>query len=459
MAYVRQRGNQLAIVHGERDPETGKVDQRILFTLYSKAEAREALGQRNGHGGARLRSLLEDQYPDIRFNWKKIAHAISAELTVLPDLYEYKGARLHDRFRKDLCGFTRQLILADPQDLMSAAELIQKNREELQYLVDLIQWRLKLCDQKENKWNTDKPFYWRSTLRGSDVPPGSEEVAIGFYERGEYDRAEAVFRLFVDCFEGYAEGYNYLGLIALERERFDEAISHFEKTIKLGRRKFPKRIARNRYWNDIATRPYMRGLMNLAKALNRATRYDEALTVCDRLDRECDDKINANAYRASIYLNRQRWQMAAEAAHSGYLIHPSESLVRAFALFELGQEEEAIVSFLHGAMNHPRAARTLIGIRMKTPKSSDEYQDHNTGVHLVRALHGYLATQSPSSKRFFLKIASHPRVAQLTRETEEVVQRWHEQHRTDEREAFDRMQEIRAFQFACDEAKKLTSLQ
>src|SRR3989338_9909219 len=153
MAYVRQRGNQIAIVQGERDPKTGKVDQRILFTLYSKAEALEALGRRNGHGSAPFRSLLESQYPEIRFNWKTIGQAISANIDVLPNLYEYKGAHLHHRFRKELCAFVRQLILADPQDLMSAAELIQKNRQELRYVADLIQWRLKICDQKENKWN------------------------------------------------------------------------------------------------------------------------------------------------------------------------------------------------------------------------------------------------------------------------------------------------------------------
>jgi len=37
MAYVRKRGNQVVIVQGKRDKSTGKVEQRILFTLYSKA--------------------------------------------------------------------------------------------------------------------------------------------------------------------------------------------------------------------------------------------------------------------------------------------------------------------------------------------------------------------------------------------------------------------------------------
>lgn len=39
MPYVRVRGNQLAIVHGERAPGTQNVQQRILATIYSKPEA------------------------------------------------------------------------------------------------------------------------------------------------------------------------------------------------------------------------------------------------------------------------------------------------------------------------------------------------------------------------------------------------------------------------------------
>ena len=68
MAYVRARGNQLAIVHGEREPETGKVEQRILFTLYSKAEALEALGCRGEATSERFRYLLERGHPDVKFN-------------------------------------------------------------------------------------------------------------------------------------------------------------------------------------------------------------------------------------------------------------------------------------------------------------------------------------------------------------------------------------------------------
>ncbi len=85
------------------------------------------------------------------------------------------------------CGaFTRQLIQADPQELLPGAHVIQQRRHELEYLADLIHWRLKLRDQKPTEWNADNPFYWRFALQGRDVPPDTEEHAAGFYERQEY---------------------------------------------------------------------------------------------------------------------------------------------------------------------------------------------------------------------------------------------------------------------------------
>ena len=110
-------------------------------------------------------------------------------------------------------------------------------------MADPIHWRLKLRDQKESEWNAHNPFYWRFTLQGRQVPPDTEEQAAAFYERGEYEKAEAIFRLLVDCFDGYAEGYNYLGLIALEQRKFDEALALFQKTSELGRKLFPARVS------------------------------------------------------------------------------------------------------------------------------------------------------------------------------------------------------------------------
>jgi tetratricopeptide (TPR) repeat protein len=461
MPYVRRRGNQLAIVHGEREPDTGRVQQRILFALYSKAEALEALGRGTKGGAERFRHLLKEQYPDLNFNWKKIRRTIEEHLAALPDRYEYRSQRLRARFRENLCAFTRQLILADPEDLDSAGHVIQEHHHELEYLADLIAWRLKLRDHPPGEWNADNAFYWRFALQGRDVPPDTEEHAAGLYERGEYERAAAVFRLLVDCFDGYAEGHNYLGLIALAERRLDEAIEHFGKTIELGRKRFAPRISKKRYWSDHATRPYMRGLQNLALTLNEAGRFLEALAICDRLASECGDEVAATWHRAAVYLNTRQWERAAGAAQRTLGLDPAGGFLAAFANFELGQRDMALGAFLHAALNHPRAARMLAGEMTRgkhTVTSRDEAEDHNTGVSLLRGLHAYLRAQSRVSRRFFRDVVRHERVMCLLDESAAVVRRWHEQHRTGEREAFDRMQRMRSLEFAEAEAGRLHAL-
>lgn len=454
MPYLRQRGNQLALVHGERDPETKKVEQRILFTIYSKAEALEMLGRGESGGAERFRGLLEHQYPDLKFDWKAIRKAVSDNVDVLPDQYQYREERLQGRFRQDLAAFVRQLTLADPQNLLASAQLIQDNREELLYLADLISWRLKLCDQKESEWNRDNPFYWRFTLQGREVPPDAEEHAIGYWERRELKRAKAVFGLLVEAFDGYAEGHNYVGLVAEEEGRLDDALVEYGKTAELGRRLFPKRIARSRYWRDHVTRPYMRGLRNQSLVLNRLGRYREARDLCARLEQECSDRDFAVVHGAAISLNTGEWQKAAEGSGRYINIWASESFVVAFARFELGERDEAVAAFLHAALNYPRTARMLLGERTPNPKTGDEVDDHNTGVGLLRSLAGYLADRKRSAFKFFRELMANPGFAALVTEAEDVRRKWHE-NRSGDRRWFERMQEMKSPLFARARAREL----
>ncbi|MEE4603424.1 MAG: hypothetical protein V2J65_19230 [Desulfobacteraceae bacterium] len=456
MAYVRQRGNQIAIVHGERDTERGKVQQRILFTIYSKAEALKITGRKDKASARYFQDLLAHEYPGIRFDWNKINNTIEANLNILPDLYNYKAERLQARFRDDLCAFTRQLILTDPQELFSAAQLIRENRHELEYISELIQWRLDMRRQEQNEWNADNQFYWRNLLQGNKVPPEAEEYAADYYHRGEYDRAQAVFKLLIECFKDYAEGYNYLGLIALAQAKLDEAIIYFDRTMLLGRKLFPPKMARKHYWTDLSTRPYMRGMKNMIMALIRVRRYDEALSFCDRLEKECADEITATSYRADIYLNLNLWQSAVDAAISGHKLFPSESLIAAFACLELGRYEDTLTHFLYGTLNYPRTSRILNGQQMPKPKSNEEIRDHNTGVNLSRTLHDFKSKQSRKSKEFFQTLLKQPRIISLTQESEDLADKWQTKNPTSKRSAFKRLQYIRSFEFAQQEAEKLS---
>ncbi len=455
MPFVRRRGSQLVLAHGEREPGTGKVQQRILFTLYSRPEALEAIGRGSPEGRHQFRALVEDAFPKLRFDWKGIERAIAANLDALPERYEYRTTRLLSRFRTDLCALAKQLIVADPNSLLSAGQTIDAHRAELGFLVQLIGARLRTPAAKPAKYNEDNPWFWRTAFRGREVPGDIEELAAGHYERHEFEKAEVIFRLLVDAFDDYAEGYNYLGLIAYQRSRLPEAIDHFRKTIEVGRRLFPKRVAKSSWWTHLSTRPYMRGLGNLALALNETGEYEEALAICDRLENECGDAISANGLRAPVYLNTGRWTDAADAALYNRNVDASESLVSALAQYEVGLRDEALVSFLHGALNSPRAAKMMLGLRTTRPNHQLEGRDHNAGVHLVRALRPFLAQRHRASLRCFRNLLEDPRVSSLLEERQTVARRWSSAGPKADRADFLRMTELQTLEFAQEQARHL----
>lgn len=451
MAYARQRGNQVLIVHGERDPDTRKVQQRTLLTLYSKPEARAALAA-DDPSGRRLEALMRLAHPEVGLDWKRLRKEIRELLTILPDEHDYGEERLRSRFRDGLRAFTRQLALADPQHLLSSARLIQEHRHELSWLADFIRWRVELCEQAESQWNGDDAFHWRFTIRGREVPSDVEGRVAALWEKGDLQQATLVIRLLGECFPEDPELHNYLGLIALEQRRLDEAAGEFQKAIELGRRMFPKRIPKDDYWRNDRTRPYMRGLRNLSLTFLRAARWDEALGVCERLERECGDRITAMSHRAAIFVNTERWPEAVGAALFVRGLDPSEDLVAGLALFEVGRRKDAITSFLHGALNYPRAARLLLGRSSPAaPKHWEEGEDHNVGVSLVRNLHVYLKAPTRAGLSFFRRLVAEPQVSALLCEIEEVKRRWANE-RGEGRDAFDRMTVMQSLELAVERA-------
>ncbi len=459
MAYVRQRGNQLAIVHGERDQD-GKVQQQVLFTVFSKAEALKILEGANANGGL-FRNMLEDKFPNIRFNWAAIYAGISGGLNLLPELHSNRETRLTASFRKNLVGFARELMLADPQNLIASADLIKEHEHELQYLKELLEFRLRFKDTKETEYNRDNPFYWRFFFQGTDAPPGEEEKAEALYYRGEYDKAATIFRMLLECFEDYADGHNYLGLIALAQNRLDEAMLHFQKTMEIGRRKFPKKIAKKRYWRDHATRPYMRGMRNSIITLCRSGKPSEALAWCDRLENECGDEMGAACLRVSPYIELGRWEEALGAACHVREIHPINHLMAAISLFELGQPLEAMTAFVRGAMHHPRTARMLLGIpiaKQLQVRCSTQVKDHNAGVGLIRSLPTFLKGKARGSRRFFADVLRLPAMECLLREIEDAVEAMGEAKDDGYRAAFNRVTMMQSEAFACKKAPQILSL-
>lgn len=444
MAYVRRKGNQIAVVHGVRSPDTRNVEQRTLFTLYSKAEALAAVGDSSWQ----FRRILAEENPGVRFAWAKLDAEIRDNLDHLPDLYPYKRERVDDGFRAALRGFAKELMLADPQTLVASARLVQANRHELEYVRDLIDWRLKTCDGTHgSEFGQDNPFYWRAMAWRREVPPEAWEKLGALFQRGDYDEAEALARLLTECWPNFAEGYNYLGLVALEREELDAAAGFFDEAIKVGRSLLPKRVRKDSWWSDVDTRPYIRAIIYKSQALNRAGDHVGALLLCDRLEHECHQDVSAAVERIPVLLNAGKWEEAGQEARTVCAIYPWANLPLAFALFEIGDREEALVCLLRGVIEHPRAARIVLGLASDDPTCMNEARDHNTGVQMLRDLDAFLADRDEDFDRFFFGVLDAEPVKAAVGAYREARARWQEE-RGHDRTWFTRMKEMRTEEHA-----------
>lgn len=457
MAYVRERGNQLCIVHGAREPGTGKVKQEILFTIYSKDEALAAIEKSDKGLPYSFKVMLAQDYPDIRFDWDTIFVDIEKLLHVLPETYDYGPTRSLAQFYPALKGFAKALFLNDCQTMYPAAQLIQSHRYELEFLSDLIAWRLKTCDQKPGQFNQDNAFYWKTASQGKDVPYDAMELAEGLYEKRELDKAQAALRLLVECFDGYADGYNYLGLIQQDRGQMPEAIEYFRRTIEVGRSKLRRRIAKKDWWSDRATRPYMRGLMNLAEALSKIEQYDEALKICDQLEHECHSKDRAAPIRATIYLNQGQWRNAYDDAKYFHRIAPTESFVAAYAAYEMGQHLDALTHFVYAALNAPFAAYLISEVKVGQPKNYDEQEEHNDAVYIWNATIPF-QTKRKTSKKFFQKVLKDARMVILLQEVRDLEKEMRDRRDESRGPFFDKHHQMQQWEFAARKAAEMVDL-
>lgn len=430
MPYVRKHGSQIAIVHGERDPETRKVQQRVLFTLYSRPEADAALGRRQTEPPLNFRGIVERDEPRLRFDWKKLDTRIAELRDELPERYDYPAAGVQAELRAATVAFLKALGGADPQRLAPAARALRAQRQELLLLRDLIDWRLRLSDQEEDRWSRDNEFGWLSRRRS--VPVDLLEQLDGHQDRGEPDEVEALVGMLVEAWPGFADGHNVLGNVALDRGDHADALASFMQAVEVGRRALPKRVAASRWWSDPDTRPMMRGLMNCARASLWAGRPDAALVSCDRLEHECHHAETAALFRGRALLALERWGSALENADRA-----GDGCVAALACRELGRVESAISRWLREAILSPRTTAMLCGLPSAEPRDSESARDHNAGVELWHQLSGYLR---PRPALLFMKKVNEAEETRLLAERyQEAVRTW----KNGDREGYELMMEMR----------------
>jgi tetratricopeptide (TPR) repeat protein len=453
MAYVRIKGNQLAIVHGVRDPETKKSVQQTLFLLYSKAEALAAIGKSDSW----FRNILEEDNPTIKFNWEKINKDIRNLMDTLPDLFHY-GHRKEKKFRESLLGFTKELLHTNPQSLYTSAQLITDHRYELELLNEFIEFRLKFSNQTESDFNKDNPFHWRSSsfLQMADLD--ILERLNNHFQYNEFEETRILAKMIVEMWPKDPTGYRFLGHVAVEHEEYKKGVEYYAKSMKIARNLFPKRISKKRYWSDDMTRPYIRVLTNSIDARNLMGDYETALKECDVLENDCDQDLYAASCRVPIYLNSGKWELAAKYAWYVHDLYPEGNLLYALAKWELGEKSEALVYLIRGALLLPRTVRILCGINFRTdPETGEEIRGHNQGVSLLRECKVYLGNKKNKGRRFFKMIIRDMKMIQLQSEMRMANSKWDQQRVSgaDSREWFEKIEEMKLLEYAKSKAQEL----
>jgi hypothetical protein len=324
--------------------------------------------------------------------------------------------------------------------------------------MELIRWRLKLCDAEPDELNRDNELYWRWRLRGREVPADTEEEISELCDSGDLNRAEAIVRLLADSFESDAENHNYLGLIALDRGNLDGAEQHFTRMMELSRKRLPRRLTPRLFKNNHRGKPYRRGLSNLLITLNRLGRYEKALRLADQLEHICGDRAGAECHRAGIHLNRGALEEDVSAARYVRELWPEMSFVAAMGSFELGRMEESIADFLHGACNLPGAVPLMTGRRAKAPRTRDEFRDRRAVASFSQDLAGHMARNGTRASRFFRHLTASPKFGALMGKIEETRRRRDEERGTGTRIVWELLRRMESPKFAAERAAEIYRL-
>jgi tetratricopeptide (TPR) repeat protein len=327
--------------------------------------------------------LMKRKWPWANCDWPKIFKELDAQADVLPLRSEHAALRVEKPFQMALESFARE-VLSFPQELNETSRnVLRSHRDAIDFVLNVLDGLLTRAEQepekqdkKEQKDKND-PFLWKHVLSTEIIPKDLEEQAADLYERGAFETAWQVFALLVRVFPDYTDGYNFLGLIRMEEERYDEARTFFELGVASGRKRLPLDLRKVDWSDEKETAPYLRALRNLALICERSGRFEQALEVCEHLRSDCHDIDSADSYTATTYLKMERWTEARNVAARLMEALPEFGIVAAIAAAQENKDNEAAEYLVTAAQETPRVVAECFGIRLPRPKSVEDREEQD----------------------------------------------------------------------------------
>lgn len=327
MAFVRQQGRQLFIVHGYRDKASGKVKQHVLHTIRSAAEAHAIATPEDEGGEAEVfEQLIERRYPALQVDWEKLRADIANHTSALPEAPPADP----DRMRNATLAFVRALV---------EEEITDEDVDALDAVIELVAWAINRQDRAAG----ESRFEWYRDSGAAPVTLWTCVVAMRL--RGEYELAEALCRTSVDAYPDDPQGYTMLGDLLLDLGRLEEAEVWLRQGREAARRRVPAGMPARQFWAQHHVEAWQEATHRLAECLAAAGDYDDALKLCD----ECDGR--AVDVEAAVRLCRgDECVELAERAAGGSAGWASAA---ALANYATGNEESAVAWVVYCMANAP----------------------------------------------------------------------------------------------------------
>jgi tetratricopeptide (TPR) repeat protein len=341
MAFFRQRGASLTLIHGVRT--SSGVRQKILHTFASVKELHQLL---ESGGWPKFCMSIEQKFPHIVPNWDEIKRQAVA-LPSQPAL-DFEPPFNLGKLRSALAFVGREL-----------SHLDTRKKANLELLLGLGP-ELKDCALQTSIWmgiasgRTPEQARDFAHLFVPD-PEAIESVldqARAALDARNWKRAE---RLFTEARERDPfdpDILNSEGVGWLDRGQLPQASECFERARALAERQLP-RADRVYSWSNLLVRPFIRASSNLALTCERQKDYAGALELYKECLERCpDDGCSVRFLVGPLHQRlgqfQEAWQTYREATLGNLIDLPDTYFDGATVLIELNREDEAVEWMLRG---------------------------------------------------------------------------------------------------------------
>jgi tetratricopeptide (TPR) repeat protein len=220
----------------------------------------------------------------------------------------------------------------------------------------------------------ESPHSW---IFSSEYPEGADnslDDAIYHYEKGNLDKAEELIRKLLLVCPDHIDALHHLSIIFSEYGLNLESYLCTREAVRIGLEAFPPKFSwqtSRLIWDHLSNRPFMRAYHALGLLLIKSQEVVSAAEIFSRLVAiNPNDNLGARYILMQCYLDMAEW----EAAISLCKQYPEDSspdiaYSKVVALFQAGQDAEALMSLTSAIHCSPSIAAELVKSKHTRPRS------------------------------------------------------------------------------------------